>query len=388
MSLPITKQNEYRVDDLETNENSPAISSVSSRQREIRVEDIESAENMTVNTSVYPDQNMCSVMDVENDENILEDVESDEDISMNTSINSDNNMYIVNLDKNQSINVNTENLKTPDQEIINIPVGSLEARNDIVDTRKNLLNFLMSKGLLKKHALDKTRDKLFVKKQRLDKTRESNKMLLYKSEQKKNLSVTDNNIKLCKDGDSTSPSKNVEIYNMEESSSTLNEVGVLDNIPDREIMLDDGILSDNVIQDDPLKHENGASNSKTRFKVAIRNYQFIPQSQNLTNDEMKNDPLLTYQDDNSENKNRIIHFTLDEDSNETYQSLLKEFESESDLLLYLMENEQMLYNKELILSKTANKKTTDYINGHLAELHKIYGDPINEKVDDPETKSE
>lgn len=46
-----------------------------------------------------------------------------------------------------------------------------------------------------------------------------------------------------------------------------------------------------------------------------------------------------------------------------------------------MENERMLHNKELIPSKTANKKTIGYLNRHLAALHKIYGDPKYNKAD-------
>lgn len=130
--------------------------------------------------------------------------------------------------------VNTENSKNPGQN--NIPVELLEARTDSVEIRKILRNFIsqkISKGLTKKHELDKTSEKLFVKKQRLDQTPELNKMLLDKSEQKTNISVADNNIKLCKNddsnnSDSTDPLqchqilKNVEIYNTETSSGILN----------------------------------------------------------------------------------------------------------------------------------------------------------------------
>lgn len=76
-----------------------------------------------------------------------------------------------------------------------------------------------------------------------------------------------------------------------------------------------------------------------------------------------------------------IEFKLGKPYYEFYTQLLVEFGDETQLLRHLMKNEEMLQNKTLVLSETANKETSDYINQHLDSINKLYDEPRYNKAD-------
>lgn len=103
-----------------------------------------------------------------------------------------------------------------------------------------------------------------------------------------------------------------------------------------------------------------------------------PKLLNLTNDEVMNvtDNIRDPSDKNNDEEEIIFHLT--NANNKIYEELFDKFNGdESSMFMYLMENQRMLFNGELVLSNNANKGASNYIKRHLDELHNWYGNPKN-----------
>ncbi|XP_050521689.1 uncharacterized protein LOC126894607 [Daktulosphaira vitifoliae] len=140
---------------------------------------------------------------------------------------------------------------------------------------------------------------------------------------------------------------------------------------------DDKIVShkeDSLIEEYYLDPESEFS-SIVPLKVISRKFDF-PQNSKIetTLIEHKKSEIINNDQDNPKKE---IHFSLNKVNEEIFNQLLNRFNNETDVFRYLMENERMLYAKELIVSKNADPKVANYINNHLKFLKKWLHDSSN-----------
>jgi len=198
----------------------------------------------------------------------------------------------------------------------------------------------------------------------------------------------------------------------EENSSQNEESSIDDNLSDHCIMLDNEnisidetmsngeVLSDNeiinngedisdeeiinngeVISDDEIINNDEVISDDEIINV---DNNVLTDSENVSDDTQKQDMTKYYQfpqptelsnDENNDNSFEI-NFDLNDSLRDIYESLLIQFNNDhSEVFNYLMENERMLYIKELVLSENANTYVSSYLEKHLKFLSRVYGDP-------------
>lgn len=84
------------------------------------------------------------------------------------------------------------------------------------------------------------------------------------------------------------------------------------------------------------------------------------------------------QDTNQEDLKKIysaIKYYFENIENQSLKGLYSQIGNDEDMLLYLLENYRMFYNEELVVSKTADKFSKDYLKEQKTALFNCFGDP-------------
>lgn len=152
------------------------------------------------------------------------------------------------------------------------------------------------------------------------------------------------------------------------------------NIPDNEIMSvgetvsDCGIISDNEI----INNEN-----ITIVDKIISNSESLSGEENVSDDTQEQSttryqfpqPIKLTNDRNNDDSSYEINLELDSSLSCIYENLHSRFKDHSEVFNYLMENERMIYKKELVLAENADYYASKYISKHLELLYNNYGEP-------------
>lgn len=155
------------------------------------------------------------------------------------------------------------------------------------------------------------------------------------------------------------------------TGNSTNKNCTIESISNCEMTLDDNILSNF------QEYVQSTSNNNSKQPKFRQRYELFPNSHKLTTDDKLKGILHSVckdEDNIDDDKLYTLDFELDKPFKELYTQLLDEFEDETQLLNHLMKNEEMLYNKKLVLSETADKETRDYVNQHLDSSYQIFGE--------------
>lgn len=141
----------------------------------------------------------------------------------------------------------------------------------------------------------------------------------------------------------------------------------------------DNITSDSDnLSDDSQELETIYQNNKEQLKSnpmsENKSFSRNIESSQLTTDETNDSVQYISNQCDEQDDTEDIHFQLNNSNNLIYESLKERF-NDSELIMYLLENQRMLLNQELVLSNNASPYVSNYIQKYMKLLHSWYGDP-------------
>lgn len=142
---------------------------------------------------------------------------------------------------------------------------------------------------------------------------------------------------------------------------------------------DNNIASDSdILSDDSQEHKTSYNNNHEQLKSNPvpdpKSFSKDIESSPLTTDETNDSVQFVNNQCDKQDDKKDIHFQLNNSNSFIYESLKERF-NDTELIMYLMENQRMLLNKELVLSNNSNSYVSNYIQKYMRLLHGWYGDP-------------